>query len=421
MAVATLIVHTFFRQNRAPPRPPKGLLSLRDYTVIHAALEIVVHWGITPVLEPGVGVFDAEKRPRSRVIKISHRVLQWGGEEKSVAAVRTAVGQGHLPFAGDCDDRCGDGAGGDDGTGRAAAARLAMCADVVQDVVFTQQFMPMLMPLYLPDLLAARLQLVYGRDAGAAITTPTSAAFAAPSRTQKGAAENPPIKSSACVEEEGGGVDQANSNSTDMVTPVASAGTILADQCHPTAAHLTTANGVLNIDEKRREGGAGRERAEESKGAEGTDNQCTRREYAESLRKLLRELGPRQVMGALRHLLSQGARAPPWLRQRAGRILSQIVLRRGGVQATLEVYLASTGSGGTAAEGAEGDEMRACLRVARLLAAPPKSVSAREYVSRVAPQLAEMLHYDGQQRAIITRQGGQSKIRYECRVHESQF
>ncbi|CAN0475245.1 unnamed protein product, partial [Ectocarpus sp. 8 AP-2014] len=119
---------------------------------------------------------------------------------------------------------------------------------------------------------------------------------------------------------------------------------------------------------------------------------------------MLQDAGPRQVMGALRHLLSQGTRAPPWLRQRAGRILSEIVLRPGGVQATLEVYLAGAGAGGEGGGGNdEGEGMKACLRVAKLLATPPKRVASGVYVSMVAPQLAEMLHFDGQQRAIVTR------------------
>ncbi|CAM9178797.1 unnamed protein product, partial [Ectocarpus sp. 13 AM-2016] len=76
----------------APPRPPKGLLSLRDYTVIHAALEVVVHWGLVPVLEAGVGVFEADKRPRSRAVKISRRVLHYWSAEK-----RRATGDGPSP------------------------------------------------------------------------------------------------------------------------------------------------------------------------------------------------------------------------------------------------------------------------------------------------------------------------------------
>ncbi|CAN0543150.1 unnamed protein product, partial [Ectocarpus sp. 8 AP-2014] len=123
----------------APPRPPKGLLSLRDYTVIHAALEVVVHWGLVPVLEAGVGVFEADKRPRSRAVKISRRVLHYWSAEKR---------------HGDATARGAD-----------AYAQLALCTEVVQGVVTSGQFMPMLMPLYLPDLLAARLQLVFGRTA----------------------------------------------------------------------------------------------------------------------------------------------------------------------------------------------------------------------------------------------------------------
>lgn len=84
--------------------------------------------------------------------------------------------------------------------------------------------------------------------------------------------------------------------------------------------------------------------------------------------------------------------------------MSEIVLRPGGVQATLEVYLAGAAAGGEGGGGREeGDEIKACLRVAKLLATPPKRVGSGDYVSRVAPQLAEMLHFDGQQRAIVTR------------------
>lgn len=194
----------------------------------------------------------------------------------------------------------------------------------------TGQFMPMLLPLYLPDLLAARLQLVYGRTVTATATA--LAGNGTPSPQSCSAATNRP------------------------------AGT--ARVLHP--SRLTALS---------------------------------------SLRALLKAVGPRHVMGALRHLLSQGGRAPTWLRQRAGRILSEIVLRPGGVQATLEVYLAGAAAGGEGGggDGEEGDEVKACLRVAKLLATPPKRVGSGDYVSRVAPQLAEMLHFDGQQRAIVTR------------------
>lgn len=140
----------------------------------------------------------------------------------------------------------------------------------------------------------------------------------------------------------------------------------------------------------------------ESASVDGRKDMPALREKAkQALHSLLREVSLRQVMGALRLLLSRGREAPLWLRQHVGRIMSRVVLHPGGVQATLEVYLA--GLSGSGAQGAEGDETKASLRVAKLLAAPPKSVTAAEYVSRVAPQLADMLHYNGQQQAVVTR------------------
>lgn len=375
------------RHNRAPPRPPKGLLSLRDYTVIHTALEMVVFWGLAPVLEPGVGVFDADKRPRSRAIKVSRRILRWGGCEAG-ESTRAKGQQGRdNSVPRDVDGRCdGHGASGgaaDSGAGGiaegvvASTERLTMCAEVIQDVVFTQQFMPMLMPFYLPDLLAARLQLVYGLAARAAATVVPQPA------NVTGSVATGTVVAAAAL---------AGASVAENVSPEASKEAAETSP-KPSSRAGTNANGNNSVHFPRN-----------------NKQRNDRADEQEALRDLLRDLGPRQVMGALRHLLSQGTRTPPWLRQRAGRILSQIVLRPGGVQATLEVYLAATGGGG-GAEGGEGDEMRACLRVARLLAAPPKSVSTREYVSRVAPQLAEMLHYDGQQRAIITRQEGREEGR----------
>ena len=341
------------KQNPPPPRPPKGLLSLRDYTVIHAALEVVVHWGLGALLEPGVGVFEIDKRPRSRAVRISRRVLHhWGPPDQpgssssspSARSVAATTGSTDADIsAADHSGTDGGSADADGGGGeRSAYAQLALCASIVEGVIMTGQFMPMLLPLYLPDLLAARLQLVYGR----AVVVAAAAAAAA------------------------------------------AAATALAENGTPSPpSYFTAATSGTPA-------GTGTARALHS----------SRSTALSSLRAILKDVGPRHVMGALRHLLSQGGRAPPWLRQRAGRILSEIVLRPGGVQATLEVYLAGAAAGGEGGGGGEeGDEIKACLRVAKLLATPPKRVGPGEYVSRVAPQLAEMLHFDGQQRAIVTR------------------
>lgn len=380
------------RQDRAPPRPPKGLLSLRDYTVIHSALKIVVQWGLSPVLEPGVGVFDADERPRSRAVTLSRRVLQWGrgdgGGGSATGEVLGASEREHPSSPSSArnghNNRCDNRHDGRDygSSASVAAVRLAMCADAIQGVVFTQQFMPMLMPLYLPDLLAARLQLAYGRGTGGAGVTPAAAVLNGISteNADETAAAREGSYNSTC--NGNGQVPEALQDRRQQ--PAEACG------CDSTTTTIIATNRS-----------SGKSLDAHDTGREDKIVQ-KRKQWEDSLRALLREVGPRQVMGALRHLLSQGSRAPPWLRQRAGRILSQIVLRPGGVQATLEVYLAGAG-GGDGGEG--GDEMTACLRVARLLAAPPKSVSAEEYVCRVAPQLAEMLHYDGQQRAVITRSG----------------
>lgn len=381
-----------------PPRPPKGLLSLRDYTVIHAALEVVVHWGLGPVLEPGVGVFEVDKRPRSRAVKISRRVLHYWGPPRrpgssSCASPTASVGAPPSPAAttaptswgassvggGSGTDAAGAGAGADAGgavgeRSTHAQQQLELCASVIEGVVTTEQFMPMLLPLYLPDLLAARLQLVYGRTATAAAAAATAATAAAAAAATGAAA--PPANGDSDSKENVAAANCCRSpkNSAKLAPPAPPPST------PTTSGTAGTATGTARAPHPSRSAALS------------------------SLRAILKDVGPRQVMGALRHLLSRGARAPPWLRQRAGRMLSEIVLRPGGVQATLEVYLAGAAAGGEGGGGGEeGDEIKACLRVAKLLATPPKRVGSRDYVSRVAPQLAEMLHFDGQQRAIVTR------------------
>lgn len=336
--------------------------------MIHAALEIVVHWGLIPVFESGVGVFEADKRPRSRAVKISRRILHyWGGGREASLSMSSSPRS-----LRSSDSAVVESSGSDhDGGGihpkrpkielaQESARQLAVCTDVIQEVVTAEQFVPMLMPLYLPDLLAARLQLVYGNTAANA----RAQVYDKHIEHQRRRTSCPPMNDASI---------SLRSSTTETNTNI------------PMSTAKTPS----------------------------TDN-----ERLQALRAILKFIGPRQVMSALRQLLSQGTRAPLWLRQRAGRILSEIVLRPGGVQATLEVYLAGAAAaaaveGGSGAGRAEGDErtedderqdeIKACLRVAKLLATPPKRVSPRIYVSRVAPQLAEMLHFNGQQRALITR------------------
>lgn len=323
-------------------------------------------------------MFDLDKRPRSRAVKISGRVLHfWGtGSQRlslplsyppstsqashhdaslMASSCATASSAATAAVGGDAGSWSSSGAYFDTNSAeRITHAQLAVCTEVIQGVVTTEQFMPMLMPLYLPDLLAARLQLVY---------VPRTPATATAVDTVK----------TPLMDHVG---DKQSTATTDR-------------QSNNTALIRSCTNGVIS-------------KVDPPATSSSTASGLAKRENLASLRAILKDVGPRQVMGALRHLLSQGARAPLWLRHSAGRILSEIVLRPGGVQATLEVYVAgaATSSG---EEGGEGDEMKACLRVSKILATPPKRVGPGGYVKRIAPQLAEMLHFDGHQKAIITR------------------
>lgn len=72
------MIHCMLADRPAPPKAPRGLLSLKDYTSVHAALELCVYWGVLPNLEPGVGAQDAEARPLPKAVRVHRRLLLWG-------------------------------------------------------------------------------------------------------------------------------------------------------------------------------------------------------------------------------------------------------------------------------------------------------------------------------------------------------
>ncbi|CAM9425820.1 unnamed protein product, partial [Choristocarpus tenellus] len=304
------------RVSQGHPQAPRGLLSLRDYTVIHVALDIVVCWGIAPLLQNGVGAFEVAQRPRSKAVKVDRKLLLWGADyhQRRFGKGRHSTDNSHRD--GDIDAKISE---------VEKLRQLSLCADAVQGVVMSDQFMPMLLPHYLPDILAARLQLAFG-------TTVSN-----------------PLKP------KGGTVPQR----------------VTQELCF---AQATAVNDLAL-----------------------PASTCSQDAAKVALQGITKKVTPQLVMGALRHLLSRGKMAPAWLRREAGRILSEIVIQPGGVQATLEVYLGSTGAGGGE------EDTRAGVRVARVLAAAPRSVPQKVYVTKVSPQLVEMLHYDGQQRITITR------------------
>eukprot|EP00611_Tribonema_gayanum_P002636 TRINITY_DN1199_c0_g1_i3.p1 TRINITY_DN1199_c0_g1~~TRINITY_DN1199_c0_g1_i3.p1 ORF type:complete len:275 (-),score=100.96 TRINITY_DN1199_c0_g1_i3:1425-2249(-) len=116
------------------PKAPRGLLSLRDYSAVHTALELLVFWAIIPAVEPGVGPFDPETRPPAKAVKVHRRLLLWG---LSYASKKGMVTQ-------------------------EAAGQLLTVLEVMRRLLMLDQFAPMLLPRYLADVLAGLLQVAYG-------------------------------------------------------------------------------------------------------------------------------------------------------------------------------------------------------------------------------------------------------------------
>ncbi|NWI65623.1 TNG6 protein, partial [Todus mexicanus] len=82
---------------------------------------------------------------------------------------------------------------------------------------------------------------------------------------------------------------------------------------------------------------------------------------------------------------------PGWLRRLCGRLLSQRLLRPGGVQAVVRGVMEGAG-GGAGAEAAAVD-WRKCDAVAKILAAcPQQCLSLEDYYGRVCPQILDLLH-----------------------------
>ncbi|NXQ57097.1 TNG6 protein, partial [Anthoscopus minutus] len=92
--------------------------------------------------------------------------------------------------------------------------------------------------------------------------------------------------------------------------------------------------------------------------------------------------------------------APAWLRRLCGHLLSERLLRPGGVQAVVRGVLEGT-DGGAGAEAAALD-WRKCDAVGKILAAcPQQCLSLEDYYRQVCPQILDLLHV---QDKVATRQ-----------------
>uniref|UniRef100_A0A803TIQ3 Transport and golgi organization 6 homolog n=1 Tax=Anolis carolinensis TaxID=28377 RepID=A0A803TIQ3_ANOCA len=118
---------------------------------------------------------------------------------------------------------------------------------------------------------------------------------------------------------------------------------------------------------------------------------------------LILQGGSRQVSiaGLVGHAL---APAPSWLRRLCGQLLSERLLRPGGVQAVVRGILEGAGAGamgGSSAEAAAADWQK-CDAVARILSScPQQSLSLEDYCQQVCPQVLQLFLFRDQ---LVARQ-----------------
>ncbi|KAJ7312187.1 hypothetical protein JRQ81_006549 [Phrynocephalus forsythii] len=87
--------------------------------------------------------------------------------------------------------------------------------------------------------------------------------------------------------------------------------------------------------------------------------------------------------------------APAWLRRLCGQLLSERLLRRGGVQAVVRGILEGAGAGAAGGSGAEAAaaDWQKCDTVAHILSScPQQSLSLEDYYQQVCPQVLQLLH-----------------------------
>ncbi|POM64906.1 Hypothetical protein PHPALM_19501, partial [Phytophthora palmivora] len=119
------------------PKAPAGLLSLRDYSVLQAAVELLFCWGAHPRVAAGV-LMPIEKRRPTRTLEISKDVLMWGYREFTRVVV-------------DAENKREE-----------TVCELLAITQAVLQLLSLPQFQPILLPKYVVELLAL---LVYGEMA----------------------------------------------------------------------------------------------------------------------------------------------------------------------------------------------------------------------------------------------------------------
>ncbi|ETL39311.1 hypothetical protein L916_09327 [Phytophthora nicotianae] len=119
------------------PKAPAGLLSLRDYSVLQAAVELLFCWGAHPRVAAGI-LMPIEKRKPTRTLEISKDVLMWGY-------------RGYTRVIVDAELKSEETMSG-----------LLNITQAMLQLLSLPQFQPILLPKYVVELLAL---LVYGEVA----------------------------------------------------------------------------------------------------------------------------------------------------------------------------------------------------------------------------------------------------------------
>ncbi|RLN44006.1 hypothetical protein BBJ28_00009726 [Nothophytophthora sp. Chile5] len=117
----------------ARPTAPAGLLSLRDYSVLQAAVELLFCWGAHPRVASGI-LLSIEKRRPTRTLDIAKSVLLWGSRAKMIREDEE-------------EERVDE---------------LLEITQALLQLLSLPQFQPILLPKYVVELLAL---LVYGEVA----------------------------------------------------------------------------------------------------------------------------------------------------------------------------------------------------------------------------------------------------------------
>nr|XP_028595716.1 transport and Golgi organization protein 6 homolog isoform X1 [Podarcis muralis] len=109
---------------------------------------------------------------------------------------------------------------------------------------------------------------------------------------------------------------------------------------------------------------------------------------------LLLQGGPKQGSGSSGRSSEHGlAPAPAWLRRLCGQLLSERLIRPGGVQAVVRGILEGAGAGATGGSSAEAAaaDWRKCDAVARILSTcPQQCLSLEDYCRQVCPQVLQL-------------------------------